>query len=90
MVIKFEEIVKAAGYGEYLLYGPCHAIGLMEVERPWMESSSKYPLAENMTFQVDTFLYITGKFGLRWENGVRVTKTGVEWLSEKYNEVVEL
>ena len=90
VVVKFEEYVKAAGYGDYLLYGPCHAIGLMEVERPWMESSSKYLLAENMTFQVDTFLYITGKFGLRWENGVRVTKTGVEWLSSKWNEVVEL
>lgn len=90
VVIQFEEYVKAAGYGEYLLYGPCHAIGLMEVERPWMESSSKYPLAENMTFQVDTFLYITGKFGLRWENGVRVTKTGVEWLSSRWNEVLEL
>lgn len=90
VVIKFEEFVKAAGYGSYLLYGPCHSIGLMEVERPWMESSSKYPLAENMVFQVDTFLYITGKFGLRWENGVRVTKTGVEWLSSKWNEVIEL
>jgi Xaa-Pro aminopeptidase len=90
VVIKFEEFVKAAGYGDYLLYGPCHSIGLMEVERPWMESNSKYPLAENMTFQVDTFLYITGKFGLRWENGVRVTKTGVEWLSSIRNEVIEL
>lgn len=90
VVIKFEEFVKKAGYGEYLLYGPCHAIGLMEVERPWMESSSKYPLVENMTFQVDTFLYITGKFGLRWENGVRVTKKGVEWLSSYRNEVIEL
>lgn len=90
VVIKFEEFVKAAGYGDYLLYGPCHAIGLMEVERPWMESSSKYLLQENMTFQVDTFLYITGKFGLRWENGVRVTKSGVEWLSSKWNEVIEL
>ena len=90
VVIKFEEFVKAAGYGDYLLYGPCHSIGLMEVERPWMESSSKYPLAENMTFQVDTFLYITGKFGLRWENGVRVTKKGVEWLSSYRNEVIEL
>ncbi|MCE5240236.1 Xaa-Pro peptidase family protein [bacterium] len=90
VVIKFEEFVKAAGYGDYLLYGPCHAIGLMEVERPWMESSSKYPLVENMTFQVDTFLYITGKFGLRWENGVRVTKQGVEWLSSIRNEVIEL
>lgn len=89
VVVKFEEFVKAAGYGEYLLYGPCHAIGLMEVERPWMETSSKYPLAENMTFQVDTFLYTKG-FGLRWENGVRVTKTGVEWLSSFRNEVIEL
>lgn len=89
VVIKFEEFVKQAGYGDYLLYGPCHAIGLMEVERPWMESSSKYLLQENMTFQVDTFLY-TKQFGLRWENGVRVTAKGVEWLSSKYNEVLEL
>ncbi len=89
VVIKFEEFVKARGYGDYLLYGPCHAIGLMEVERPWMESSSKYDLQENMVFQVDTFLYTKG-FGLRWENGARVTKTGVEWLSDKYNEVLEL
>ena len=89
VVIKFEEFVKAAGYGDYLLYGPCHAIGLMEVERPWMETSSKYPLQENMTFQIDTFLY-TKSFGLRWENGARVTKTGVEWLSSIRNEVIEL
>ncbi len=89
VVIKFEEFVKQAGYGDYLLYGPCHAIGLMEVERPWMESSSKYLLQENMTFQVDTFLY-TKQYGLRWENGVRVTAKGVEWLSSKFNEVLEL
>jgi Xaa-Pro aminopeptidase len=89
VVIRFEEFVKAKGYGDYLLYGPCHAIGLMEVERPWMESSSKYSLTENMTFQVDTFLY-TKQFGLRWENGVRVTKGGVEWLSSRFNEVLEL
>ena len=89
VVTKFEEFVKARGYGDYLLYGPCHAIGLMEVERPWMESSSRYQLAENMTFQVDTFLY-TKQFGLRWENGVRVTKGGVEWLSSRFNEVLEL
>jgi len=89
VVTRFEEFVRAKGYGNFLLYGPCHAIGLMEVERPWMESSSRYPLAENMTFQVDTFLY-TKQFGLRWENGVRVTKGGVEWLSSRFNEVLEL
>jgi len=89
VVIKFEEFIAAKGYSDYLLYGPCHAIGLMEVERPWMETSSEYVLEENMTFQVDTFLY-TKSFGLRWEDGVRVTKSGVELLSEKFLEVIEL
>ena len=42
-----------------------------------------------MTFQVDTFLY-TKEFGLRWENGVRVTNEGVEALSSIRNEVIEL
>ncbi len=89
VVIKFEEFIASKGYTDYLLYGPCHAIGLMEVERPWMETSSEYPLEENMTFQVDTFLY-TKSFGLRWEDGVRVTKSGVELMSDKFLEVIEL
>jgi Xaa-Pro aminopeptidase len=89
VVLKFEDFVRAKGCGPYLLYGPCHAIGLMEVEPPWMESTSEYLLQENMTFQVDTFLY-TKQYGLRWEDGVRVTKTGVEMLSSKRLEVLEL
>ncbi|HEY3396746.1 MAG TPA: Xaa-Pro peptidase family protein [Armatimonadota bacterium] len=89
VVFKFEEFVKAAGCGENLLYGPCHGLGMMEVERPWMESISTYPLQENMTFQVDTFLYAP-TFGLRWENGVRVTATGVEKLASPKFEVLEL
>ena len=88
-VHKFEAFVRGAGCGENLLYGPCHGLGMMEVERPWMESTSEYPLAENMTFQVDTFLQ--GKtFGMRYENGVRVTATGVELLGDIQMEVIEL
>jgi Xaa-Pro aminopeptidase len=89
VVAKFFDFVRKAGCGDNLLYGPCHGIGLMEVERPWMESDSEYPLAENMTFQVDTFLY-TQEFGLRWENGVRVTASGVERLSDAHMEIIEL
>ena len=88
-VLGFEEFIASEGYTDYLLYGPCHAIGLMEVEPPWMESNSEFLLQENMTFQVDTFLY-TADFGLRWENGVRVTASGVEMLSEEHMEVLEL
>lgn len=90
VVIKFEEFLEQKGFAQYLLYGPCHAIGLMEVERPWMESSSKYDLLENMTYQVDTFLYKEGRYGLRWEDGVVVKQDGVEMLSDRFLEVIEL
>jgi len=89
VVKEYEDFVEQRGFKQYMLYGPCHGIGMMEVERPWMESTSTYALQENMTFQVDTFFY-DKDFGLRWENGVRVTKKGVERQSEKYMKIVEL
>ncbi len=89
VVNNYEQWVKSKGFGEFMLYGPCHAIGIMEVERPWMESTSTFNLEENMTFQVDTF-FADKDFGLRWENGVRVAKGGVERLSEKFMKLVEL
>jgi Xaa-Pro aminopeptidase len=89
VVLKFEAFVRSRKCEKYLLYGPCHAIGLMEVEAPWTERTSEFRLEENMTFQVDTFLY-TPTFGLRWENGVRVTSTGVEMLSKRFMDVLEL
>ena len=51
------------------------ALGMIEVEKPWMETTSDYPLAENMTFQADTF-FAAREFGLRWENGLVVTESG--------------
>ncbi len=89
VVREYEAYVEKRGFRKYMLYGPCHGIGMMEVERPWMESTSTYDLQENMTFQVDTFFY-DKDFGLRWENGVRVTKSGVEKLSRKYMRLIEV
>ncbi len=65
------------GYKDAFVYGPCHGTGMIEVEAPWMETSSGYLLEPNMTFQVDTF--ISGPtFGLRWEKGIVITETGCE------------
>ncbi len=75
VAIKYEELVKADGMMEYYLYGPCHGLGLIEVEKPWMETISEYTLKPNMTFQADTF-FAAEDFGLRWENGLRVTESG--------------
>lgn len=72
---KYEKFVKDAGMGEYYLYGPCHGLGMIEVEKPWMETCSEYTLKPNMTFQADTF-FADKDFGLRWENGLVVTESG--------------
>jgi len=82
----YEQFVKDRGFGEYLLYGPYHGLGLIEVERPWVEETSEYELEPNMTFQIDTFFYTPegselarsngSPFGCRWENGCRILPDG--------------
>jgi Xaa-Pro aminopeptidase len=89
IVRNYEKWVKSRGLEKNMLYGPCHAIGMMEVEQPWMESTSDYKLAKNMTFQVDTFFY-DHDFGLRWENGVVIKEGGVEQLSSRFAKVIEI
>jgi Xaa-Pro aminopeptidase len=86
---KFKEFYTKKGFGNYYLYGPCHGTGIFEVEKPWMETNSDYELKENMTFMADTFV-TTPEYGFRWEDGFRVTKTGVEPFSNKWQKIIEL
>lgn len=77
------------GYKDNFAYGPCHGIGLIEVEAPWMESNSDYILAPNMTFQIDTFVSAS-TFGIRWEKGVVIKEHGIESLTDPVGEIYEL
>ena len=86
---KFKEFYTKKDFGNYYLYGPCHGTGIFEVEKPWMETNSDYELKENMTFMADTFV-TTPEYGFRWEDGFRVTKTGVEPFSNKWQKIIEL
>jgi Xaa-Pro aminopeptidase len=77
------------GRKDNFVYGPCHGTGMIEVEAPWMESSSTYKLQPNMTFQVDTFA--SGpSYGLRWETGVAITEDGYDLLSNPIGEIYEI
>ncbi len=86
---EYHAMFVSAGYGQNFLYGPCHGTGMIEVEPPWMETSSDYALQENMTFQVDSFL-TTPNFGIRWEIGVAVRPGGCDELCEPVGEIIEL
>ncbi|MGI5877296.1 MAG: M24 family metallopeptidase [Christensenellales bacterium] len=85
----FYDMYCERGFRDNFVYGPCHGIGMIEVEAPWMESSSEYTLKPNMTFQIDTF--VSGStFGIRWEKGIVITESGCESLSPPIGEIYEL
>jgi Xaa-Pro aminopeptidase len=86
---RFYDKFVAAGRKDNYVYGPCHGTGLIEVEAPWMETSSVYNLKENMTFQVDTFA--SGpSYGMRWETGIAVKNGGYELLSKPIGTIYEI
>ena len=87
---RFLQMYKDAGYEKNYVYGPCHGTGMIEVEAPWMETSTHYPLEENMTFQIETF--ISGDtFGCRWEKGVAIKDDGCESYTDYLKrDIVEL
>ena len=88
---KHIENVTAWGYGDWLLYGPCHGNGTMEGEAPWIETNADYLLEENMSFCVDIFLgSAETETGLRMEDVVCVKKDGVENLTNYPRELFEI
>ena len=88
---KYIDVMTGIGYGDWLLYGPCHGNGLMEGEAPWIETSADFILQENMTFCLDVFLGNHAlKTGLRMEDVIRVTADGVEDLTHYPRELFEL
>ena len=88
---KHKAKIAELGYSDYYLYGPCHGNGLMEGEAPWIETASDYNLAENMTFCADIFLgNHEKKHGLRIEDVIRVTDSGVENLTNFPTELFEI
>lgn len=85
----FYEMYKKNGYEKNYLYGPCHGLGMIEVEAPWMETTSEYVLKKNMTFQIDTFI-MGSTFGLRWEKPIAIGTDGVILLSNQIGKIHEL
>lgn len=85
----FKKLYDETGHSKNFLYGPCHGLGLIEVESPWMETISDYVLQKNMTFQIDTFA-MGSDFGLRWEKPIAIAENGIQMLGEQIGTIHEL
>ena len=85
----FYKFYEENGYKDNFVYGPLHGTGMIEVEAPWVETSSTYKLQPNMCYQIDTFIS-SDTFGVRWEKGIAVTENGCDVLSPEIGTLYEL
>lgn len=86
---EYQEFLKSRGAEGCALYGPCHGTGLMEGEHPWIETTSDYLLEPGLTFMCDTFIHRNG-YGLRWEDQLAVTETGVDVFTDAYSHIIRV
>ncbi len=86
----FYATMKANGYYDWLLYGPCHATGLMEGEPPWIEEGVDFPLQENMTFCICLFMGNRQGYGFRIEDSIRVGANGADNMTNYRRDIILL
>src|SRR6185369_11593419 len=68
--------IAAAGYGESFNHSLGHGVGLDQHERPLLSPTSDEVLDEGMVVTVEPGIYLRGRFGVRIEDVVVVTRTG--------------
>lgn len=76
-------VISRAGYGAYFTHRTGHGVGIEIHEEPCNSADSTAVLREGNVVTVEPGIYLPGKFGVRLEDTVAVTKAGARILTKK-------
>lgn len=74
--------IAKGGYGKYFTHRLGHFIGIREHEAGEVSAASPLKAEEGMIFSIEPGIYLPGRFGVRIEDLVLVTKEGCEILNK--------
>ncbi len=82
------QVIEAAGFGEYFTHSLSHGLGIEVHEAPTSSIRSKDIIPAGAVVSVEPGIYIQGRYGVRIEDVIYVTKDGCENLTELSKELI--
>ena len=84
------DIIEKAGYGEHFGHGLGHGIGLETHEAPTLSQRSDAVLEPGMVVTIEPGVYLPGQGGVRIEDMVCVTETGVRRMTTSTRDLITI
>ncbi len=82
--------ITQAGYGEYFIHRTGHGIGLSVHEEPYIVKSNKEKIQPGMTFTIEPGIYLPGTGGVRIEDTVVMSETGVKSMTRSERNLTDI